>query len=166
MAQADTLQYEYRGIAEDCAGNQFIPVRTITSEHTSSMKLLMKFAEVVVQGLEERFVDRKGMALFGVMSPSRIPNPEDDKFYEYGVSEVKELWKAWDEDGEGSGQVHPAILNNDLGVAALLLEWQAYKKYIWEKEWSGGSKKDRRGVHHLVDDSPIPQFVACSVCPD
>ena len=26
--------------------------------------------EVVVQGLEERFVDRNGMALFGVMNPS------------------------------------------------------------------------------------------------
>ena len=77
-----------------------------TSQHTSSMKVLMKFAEVVVQGLEERFVDRNGMALFGVMSPSRIPNPEDDKFDEYGVSEVKKLWKEWGEDVEGSGQVH------------------------------------------------------------
>ena len=86
----------------------------------------MKFAEVVVQGLEQRFVDRNGMALFGVMTPSKIPNPEDDegdKFHEYGVSEMKELWKAWGEDVEGSGQVHPAILSNDLGVAALLLEW-------------------------------------------
>ena len=51
-----------------------------------------------------------------------IPNPEDDKFDEYGVSEMKELWKEWGEDVEGSGQVHPAILNNDLGVGALLLE--------------------------------------------
>jgi hypothetical protein len=34
------------------------------------------------------------MALFGVMTPSQILNPEDDKFYEYGVSEMKELWKA------------------------------------------------------------------------
>jgi hypothetical protein len=32
----------------------------------------MKFAEVVVQGLEERFVDRNGMAHFGVMTASRI----------------------------------------------------------------------------------------------
>ncbi len=61
------------------------------------------------------------MALFGVMTPSQILNPEDDKFYEYGVSEMKELWKAWDEDVESvKSQVHPAILNNDLGVAALL----------------------------------------------
>ena len=45
------------------------------------------------------------MALFGVMTPSQILNPEDDKFYEYGVSEIKELWKAWDEDVEGSCQV-------------------------------------------------------------
>ena len=104
-----------------------------TSQHTSSMKVLMKFAEVVVQRLEERFVDRNGMALFGVMSPSRIPNPEDDKFDEYGVSEVKKLWKEWGEDVEGSGQVHPAILNNDLGVRAILLEWQVYKRLIWEK---------------------------------
>ena len=30
----------------------------------------MKFVEVVVvQGLEERFVDRNGMVLFGVMTP-------------------------------------------------------------------------------------------------
>jgi hypothetical protein len=35
---------------------------------------------------------------------------------------MKVLWKAWGEDVEGSGQVHPAILNNDLDVAALLLE--------------------------------------------
>jgi len=40
----------------DASEHQFIPVRTDTSEHTSSMKLLMKFAEVVVQGLEQRFV--------------------------------------------------------------------------------------------------------------
>ncbi len=65
------------------------------------------------------------------MTLSRIPNPEDDKFHEYGV---KELWKSWGEDVEGSGQVHPAIINNDLGVAALLLERQVYKKLIWEKE--------------------------------
>ena len=65
------------------------------------------------------------------MTLSRIPNPEDDKFHEYGV---KELWKSWGEDVEGSGQVHHAILNNDLGVAALLLERQVYKKLIWEKE--------------------------------
>ncbi len=54
------------------------------------------------------------MVLFGVMSPSCIPNPEDDKFDAYGVSEMKELWKEWGEDVEGSGQVHPAILSNDL----------------------------------------------------
>jgi hypothetical protein len=35
---------------------------------------------------------------------------------------MKELWKAWGEDVEGSGQVHPAILSNDLCVAALFLE--------------------------------------------
>jgi|LauGreDrversion2_3_1035106.scaffolds.fasta_scaffold845453_2 hypothetical protein len=35
---------------------------------------------------------------------------------------MKELWKARGEDVEGSGQVHPAILNNDLGMAALFLE--------------------------------------------
>ena len=63
-----------------------------------------------------------GTVLFRVMSPSRIPNPEDDKFDEYGVSEMKELWQGWGKDVEGSGQVHPAILNNDLGVGALLLE--------------------------------------------
>ena len=38
-----------------------------------------------------------------------IPNPEDDKFDEYGVSEMKEMWKEWGEDVEGSDQVHPAI---------------------------------------------------------
>ena len=32
-----------------------------------------------------------GTVLFRVMSPSRIPNPEDDKFDEYGVSEMKEM---------------------------------------------------------------------------
>ena len=46
-----TLQYEYRGLEEQHAdaGNQFIPVTTHTSEHTCSMKVLMNFAEVVVQ---------------------------------------------------------------------------------------------------------------------
>jgi hypothetical protein len=34
---------------------------------------------------------------------------------------MKELWKEWGDDVEGSGQVHPAILSNDLGVGALLL---------------------------------------------
>ena len=58
----------------------------------------MKFVEVVVQGLDQRFVDRNDMVLFGVFSPSRIPNPEDDKFHEYGVSEMEELWKVWCED--------------------------------------------------------------------
>ena len=37
--------------------------------------------------------------------PSRIPKPEDDQFDEYGVSEMKERWKEWGEDVEGSGQV-------------------------------------------------------------
>ena len=41
---------------------------------------------------------------------------------EDGVSEMKELLKEWGEDVEGSGQVYRAILNNDLGVDALLLE--------------------------------------------
>ena len=63
--------------------------------------------------MEQRFVDRNGMAPFVVMlgpskyvyvhtytpdSHPRIPNPEDDKFHEYGVSEMEELWKAWCED--------------------------------------------------------------------
>ena len=82
------------------------------------------------------------MALFGVMTASGIPNPEGDEFDKYGVSEMKERCSAWGEDVESSGQVHPAILSNDLGVAALLLEWQVYKKLIWERQWSGGSKKD------------------------
>ena len=43
---------------------------------------VMKFVEVVVQGLDEWFVDRNGMVLVGVMSPSQIPNPEDDFFDE------------------------------------------------------------------------------------
>jgi hypothetical protein len=30
-------------------------------------------------------------------------------------------------------QVHPAILNNDLGVAALLLELEVYKKLFRER---------------------------------
>jgi len=70
-----TLQYEYRGLEEQHAdaGNQFIPETTSTSEHTSFVKVFMKFDEVVVQGLEERFVDRNGMAHFGVMTASRIP---------------------------------------------------------------------------------------------
>ena len=69
-----TLQYEYRGleVQHADAGNQFIPETTSTSEHTSSVKVLMKLAEVVVQGLEVRFVDRNGMAHFGVMTASRI----------------------------------------------------------------------------------------------
>ena len=61
MAQADTLQYEYRGLAEEHADAE-----SIYSRET----------------------------LFGVMSPSRIPNPEDDQFCEYGVSEMKELWNS------------------------------------------------------------------------
>ena len=43
------------------AGDQFIPVTTSTCEHTSSMKVLMKFDDVVVQGLEQRFVDMNNM---------------------------------------------------------------------------------------------------------
>jgi hypothetical protein len=39
--------------------------------------------------------------------PSRIAKPEDDQFDEYGVAEMKERWKEWGEDVEGSGQVHP-----------------------------------------------------------
>ena len=62
------------------------------------------------------------MDLFGVMSPSRIPKSEDDKFDECGVSEMKELWKEWGQDVEDSGEVHPDIFKNDLGVVALLLE--------------------------------------------
>jgi hypothetical protein len=27
-------------------------------------------------------------------------------------------------------------------VGALLLAWQVYKRLIWGKQWSGGSKKD------------------------
>ena len=54
------------------------------------------------------------MAVFRVLTPYLIPNPKDDKFDEYGVSEMKELRKVSGEDVEGSGQVHPAILNNDL----------------------------------------------------
>jgi len=69
------------------------------------------------------FVDRNGMAVFRVLTPYLIPNPKDDKFDdEYGVSEMKELRKVLGENVEGSGQVHPAIFNNDLGVGALLLE--------------------------------------------
>jgi hypothetical protein len=128
MLRKEKIHYQYRVLGQEHAdaggGNQFIPVTTSTSQHSSSMKVLMKFA-VVVQGLHERFVDRNGMALLGVimlhMSPSRIPNSEDDKFDEYGLSEMKELWKEWDEDVEGSGQLHRAILSNDLGVGALLL---------------------------------------------
>jgi hypothetical protein len=52
---------------------------------------VMKFVEVVLQGLDEKFVDRNGMVLVGVMvmSPSRIPKPENDKFDEYGMSEME-----------------------------------------------------------------------------
>jgi hypothetical protein len=41
MSQADTLEYKHRGLGEDHADavNQFIPVRTSTSEHTSFMKV-------------------------------------------------------------------------------------------------------------------------------
>ena len=82
---------------------------------------VMKFVEVVVQGLDERFVDRNGMVLVGVMSLSQIPNPEDDKLDDYGVSKMKAPWKVWGEDVEGSVQVHHAILNNDLGVARCVI---------------------------------------------
>ena len=82
--EADTLQYEYRGLgdAHADAGNQFIPVTTRSSEHTSSIgRCSVKFAEVVMQGLEQRLVDRNGMALFRVVviTPSRIPNPGNNK---------------------------------------------------------------------------------------
>ena len=40
-------------------------MRTNTFEHTSSMEVFMKFAEVVVQGLEQGFVDRNSMASSG-----------------------------------------------------------------------------------------------------
>jgi hypothetical protein len=55
-AQADTLQYEYRVITEEHAdaGNQFIPVRTSTSEHTSSIGRVL-ICKSCSQGLEERF---------------------------------------------------------------------------------------------------------------
>jgi hypothetical protein len=76
---------------------------------------------------------------------------------------VKELWKSWDEDVEGSGQVHPAILNNDLGVAALFLERQVYKKLIWEKEWSGGSKKDEE-VYTILLTAPKYQNLLPAAC--
>ena len=84
MLRKEKLQYQYRGLGQEHAdaggGNQFIHVTKSTFQHSRSIKVLMKFAEVVVQGLKERFVDRNGMTLFGVMSLSRIPNPEDDKF--------------------------------------------------------------------------------------
>jgi hypothetical protein len=102
-------------------------------------------------------------ALFGVMSPCRIPKPENDQFDEYGVSEMKDLWKEWGEDVEGSGQVHPAILRNDLGVAALLLEWQVYKKLRWEQEWSGGSKKDEE-VYNILLTTPEYHNFLPTVC--
>ena len=50
-----------------------------------------------------------------------IPNPEDDKLDDYGVSKMKAPWKVWGEDVEGSVQVHHAILNNDLGVARCVI---------------------------------------------
>ena len=68
-------------------------------------------------------------------------------------AEMKELWKEWDEDVEGTGQVHPAILNNDLGVDALFLAWQVYKILIWDTEWSGGSKKDEE-VYTILLTTP------------
>jgi hypothetical protein len=72
QVEADTLQYEYRGLGEAHAdtGNRFIPVTIRSSEHTSSIgRCSVKFAEVVLQGLEleERLVDRNGMALFRVV---------------------------------------------------------------------------------------------------
>ena len=39
---------------------------------------------------------------------------------------MKEMWKEWGEDVEGSGQVHPVILKNDLGVDVFLFEWDVY----------------------------------------
>ena len=64
------------------------------------------------------------MVLFGVMTLSRIPNPKDDKFDKYGVSEMFDMLRMWKvcEDVESSGQGHPAMLNNDLSVGAILLE--------------------------------------------
>ena len=70
--------------------------------------------------------------------------------------QMKDLWKAWGEDVEGSGQgvrLRSCLnckctknLSGKLGV-----EW-------WFLQ-------GRRGVHHLVDDTPISQLVVCSVCP-
>ena len=41
-----------------------------------------------------------------------------------------ELWKVLGEDVESSGQVHPAIWNNDLGVGALLLGTSVQNIYL------------------------------------
>ena len=91
-------------------------------------------------------LDKNGKApgLFGVMSPSRIPNSEDDKFDEYGVSEVKELWKEWSEDVKGSGQVHPAILNNDLVWVLYCLKGKCTKDLSGRSSGVVGPKRMKR----------------------
>jgi hypothetical protein len=76
---------------------------------------------------------------------------------------MKDLWKEWGDDVEGSGEVHTAILKNDLCVAALLLEWQVYKKLMWEKEWSGGYKKDEE-VYTILLTTPEYHNLLPAVC--
>jgi hypothetical protein len=64
-------------------------------------------------------------------------------------------------------EVHPAILKNDLGVAAFLLECQVHKKLMWEimweKEWSGGSKKDEE-VYTIFLTTPEYLNLLPAVC--
>ena len=52
---------------------------------------------------------------------------------------MKELWKAWDEDAEGSCQVtsSPYYFKEwpGCGCALARLEWQVYKKLIRDKEF-------------------------------
>jgi hypothetical protein len=100
------------------------------------------------------------------MSPSHIPNPEDDKFDEYWVSEMQELWKEWGEDVEGSGQLHRAILSNLMTWCGCSITWMTIvqKTYLGKVvEW--WVQKGWRGVHHLVDDTRISQFVDCgTIC--
>ena len=38
---------------------------------------------------------------------------------DYG-NQLKKLWKAWGEDVQSSGQVHPAIVNYELVVSVLM----------------------------------------------
>ena len=54
-------------------------------------------------------------------------------------------------------------------MGALLLEGQVYKRLIWEKQWSGGSKKDEE-VYTILLTTPeyhnlltAAQFVDCDV---